>query len=597
MSRSRLLLATATAFGLLLAGTTAPAFALGPIVVPTPTGSNVAVAATLGDVEVTATYSDVAVAGDTYFETYPIEDYDLTGLATVDTVYVISSSADWTGGELEVCIPYNPDAVVGAPAIRSRTWNATTETHEWIDRTTPSAVGMACGVDPWAEYSGEYVLEYTRDPGYIGVPVVTDDYAIDVVAGYGYSDLAGEDGPILTFTLENRSDADLTLGIAIDLAIEGEFDRLWQPVTWPGTGAEGVTEFFAATLAAGVIGEPLSIPEWQGKSFAFYLLSGPDFDTDDGELVAVYDSPDRFVPTVITVDEMSNLGFAIGSEAVVSGGGATPELFPGVEATVTADELTPGDEYELWLAPGLDYFWFYLMGAELPDDAVAVGTGVVDSLGSLSANFEIPTTTPLGSYQLIVGIPDEQFWPAGSYSSFTVTLPADSAEVDIVPTESTVTVELAFNTVAFTFPEAPVGDAVVTASVSTTGPAPDNTFIVGTSPSLYFHLDTTATFEGYVEVCISYDPLQVSGGIPYLYHYSIQPNGSKLWQNISTTRSVGLVCGVTDSFSPFTLGYPVGTTLSGTSECRNGGWATSTSPIFRNQGACVAYFMSKRPPV
>jgi hypothetical protein len=620
MRRSRSVpFAVAASLGLVLTGITAPAFALGPIDVATPTGTDVAVTAELDTVDVTATFSEVFVAGDTYFETYPVGDYDLTGLGTVDTVYGISSSADWTDGELEVCISYNPDAVVGTPTIRSHTWNATTEAFEWIDRTTPSAAGTACGVDPWSEYSGQYVLEYNPDPDFVPpvpvvttpyVPVVTADYAIDVVAGYLDSEWLDGAGPILTLTIENLSDADLTIGLGLDLAVDGEFDRLWQPATWPGTDTDGIAGIFTFTLSSGEVwdGETeegsigsgatgVVIPEWQGKSYAFYRLTGPDRGTDDGELIAVYDSPGRFVSTLITVDEAGVTSFSIGSEAFVSGVGPAPELFPGVEATVTADELTPGDEYELWLAPGLDYFWFYLIGAELPDDAVAVGTGVVDSAGVLSANFEIPSTTPLGRYQLIVGIPDERFWPAGSYSSFTVSFPDDSGQGDIVQSESSVTVELDFNTVAFTFPDPLASDAVVTASVSTTGPTPDSTFVLGTYPSQYFHLDTTASFDGFVEVCITYDPLLVSGGIPYLYHYATQPDGTRRWQNISTVRTEGLVCGLTDSFSPFTLGYPVRGKLTTISQCLSGGWATSTSPLFRNQGACVAYFVSKRQAI
>ena len=30
--------------------------------------------------------------------------------------------------------------------------------------------------------------------------------------------------------------------------------------------------------------------------------------------------------------------------------------------------------------------------------------------------------------------------------------------------------------------------------------------------------------------------------------------------------------------------------LAGKDDCKKGGWATSTAPVFRNQGACVSYF-------
>jgi hypothetical protein len=34
--------------------------------------------------------------------------------------------------------------------------------------------------------------------------------------------------------------------------------------------------------------------------------------------------------------------------------------------------------------------------------------------------------------------------------------------------------------------------------------------------------------------------------------------------------------------------------LTSKSECKNGGWATSTAPVFRNQGGCVSFFASGR---
>jgi hypothetical protein len=33
-------------------------------------------------------------------------------------------------------------------------------------------------------------------------------------------------------------------------------------------------------------------------------------------------------------------------------------------------------------------------------------------------------------------------------------------------------------------------------------------------------------------------------------------------------------------------------TLAGKDECKDGGWMTSTSPPFKNQGDCVSYFAS-----
>lgn len=34
--------------------------------------------------------------------------------------------------------------------------------------------------------------------------------------------------------------------------------------------------------------------------------------------------------------------------------------------------------------------------------------------------------------------------------------------------------------------------------------------------------------------------------------------------------------------------------LSGKDDCKNGGWATSTKPHFKNQGDCVSHFASAK---
>lgn len=36
--------------------------------------------------------------------------------------------------------------------------------------------------------------------------------------------------------------------------------------------------------------------------------------------------------------------------------------------------------------------------------------------------------------------------------------------------------------------------------------------------------------------------------------------------------------------------YTFGVALAGAGECKNGGWATSTAPVFTNQGDCVSHF-------
>lgn len=48
------------------------------------------------------------------------------------------------------------------------------------------------------------------------------------------------------------------------------------------------------------------------------------------------------------------------------------------------------------------------------------------------------------------------------------------------------------------------------------------------------------------------------------------------------------------SFAGTTYGFAAAVVLAGKGECKNGGWATSTSPVFRNQGDCVSSFASNK---
>jgi hypothetical protein len=35
-------------------------------------------------------------------------------------------------------------------------------------------------------------------------------------------------------------------------------------------------------------------------------------------------------------------------------------------------------------------------------------------------------------------------------------------------------------------------------------------------------------------------------------------------------------------------------TLTGKDQCKNGGWSTSTQPVYKNQGECVSHFASSK---
>ncbi len=83
------------------------------------------------------------------------------------------------------------------------------------------------------------------------------------------------------------------------------------------------------------------------------------------------------------------------------------------------------------------------------------------------------------------------------------------------------------------------------------GPPPPAGFVHGTPP-LYYEVGTTAVFTGTARVCVSYAGVSFRGE-PGLWHFS-----SGAWTNITTSVDTvnQVVCGMTDSFSPFALFEP-----------------------------------------
>lgn len=425
------------------------------------------------------------------------------------------------------------------------------------------------------------------------LPVVTPEYEISLTPRFGQNDFTGGDGFVLDLRIVNPTDTDLRIGFAVDLAVQGNLDRLWLPEAWGLTAADEqaqfLVDFFAAPIAPGATFE-LTIPDWPGKTYGFYLLADVAGPADPGQLVGYSTTSGGFVPMVLNLSDPDFARIDLGREATVAGAGANPELFRGVTATVTASGLTPGENLELWLAPDLDYFIFYFLGATLPANAINVGAGTVGPGGVLSTTFEIPANAPLGNYQLIVGNPANRYWPAGSYTSFTVSLPSvTNAATTPLGIAVPVSVPLGATLVDLIFPSV-TGVGQTTVASSTTGPVNDSSFVLASNPYVYYHIDSTATFGGLVEVCITYNPLTLTGGIPWLYHQKQVGPNSYSWQNITTSRVSGKVCGLTNSFSPFTLGYKTEVVLTNKDQCKSGGWATSTVPVFRNQGSCVSHF-------
>lgn len=378
--------------------------------------------------------------------------------------------------------------------------------------------------------------------------------------------------PVLRADIVNNSAETVHLGLGTDFGTQGEVEHLWTPAGW-GDFAEmlsSIDDTFWLTLDPG---ESLAdadggastwanpLPSWSGHTLGIFELSEPPTEgiVPTATPLDLFVQPGGFVPAHTEEAELDHFSQLVGTEARVNSSGGSPDLFPGLSSTVTASGLTPGEQLELWIAPNMDYFAVVLYGGGLPVGAQQVGTGTVGPDGVLDADFTLPSDTVKQSYQLVAGNRGERYWPAGTHSSFEVTDPPNPVTVPSVPGVEA-EIPLTQTTALVTYP---VTSSAGTTTVveSSTGPLPDN-FVMATDPPMYYHLSTTATFSDDVTVCFEYDPVALPGPAPRLYHYDIDRDPAQ-WVDITTSRVEGKVCGLTPSFSPFTIGYPDGFDFGG----------------------------------
>lgn len=122
---------------------------------------------------------------------------------------------------------------------------------------------------------------------------------------------------------------------------------------------------------------------------------------------------------------------------------------------------------------------------------------------------------------------------------------SEGASVLVVPvdlTTGTTPVALTFDSVT--------GAGETTLVTSTSGPTVPSGFNVA---GVYYELTTNATFTGPIEVCVTYDPLLLTGpesDVELLHH------DGTAWVNVTTSVDTlaNVVCGETSSLSPFVVG-------------------------------------------
>ena len=113
------------------------------------------------------------------------------------------------------------------------------------------------------------------------------------------------------------------------------------------------------------------------------------------------------------------------------------------------------------------------------------------------------------------------------------------------PVENAPELSLAFDSVT--------GDGETTVTVTDDGPPPPDGFkVAGLSGTTYLEIDTTATFDGLVEICIDYSDIPITGN-PQRLNFSHYEDGS--WVDITSSNDTVnmILCGLTSSFSFFAI--------------------------------------------
>jgi hypothetical protein len=371
--------------------------------------------------------------------------------------------------------------------------------------------------------------------------------------------------PVYRPDVVNESHRTRYFALGTDFVTPGVIDEIWMPEGWGafeaaaqdvGLAGEFWYELLPGQSMSGTGRFPDGLPAWSGHTITIFELESAPEPAPAAAPAATpllsITTPGRHVPADLTVGDLDNISAAMGERATVSGSGPVPEVFAGVTATVTASDLPPGEQLELWITRDTSYAFVQIFGGGLAVGSIKVGEGTVTPGGDLAATFTVPAGTPDGIYQLLAGVRAERYWPAGTYDDFQVSQPSTvlSALSPESPTEP-VSIPIEGATVlSLTYPSgASAGETTVIPS--STGPLPTG-FQLTSDPPLYLHIDSTVEFDGAVTVCIAYDEDLVPTP-PQIYHFD--PVLFE-WQQITTSRTPGVVCGTTSSFSPFVLGIP-----------------------------------------
>ncbi|MEO8096011.1 MAG: hypothetical protein ABI632_13930, partial [Pseudolysinimonas sp.] len=351
-------------------------------------------------------------------------------------------------------------------------------------------------------------------------------------------------------SLHNTSAATIAFGLSATMHSVDTFEPVWT------TAWDDLAEFSRADVAPGQTYEA-QIPAWSGMGISVMR----DIDTTPISTLE-YRIPGQWFAFDVQQVSATDIALQFGHRVTVTP--AVGRKNESLHVSVAGLSLTSA---EVWVVPAAE---LDLISEGQWDfgttNATSLGT-VPISAGAVSASVQFPDLA-VGDYAVLVGEAGGDFVPGGPRIIFSeetgdATMfnlqieageprsltPAGNA-VDVQPLDQN-----GSQPVSFSFPtESAPGTTRVT--TSTTGPTPTGfTTLTGTASPAYYELETTATFGGQVEVCISFD---TTGLTPeeaedqHLYHFV-----AGVWQDITSSAEVGLVCGLTTSFSPFAIGRPL----------------------------------------
>jgi len=369
----------------------------------------------------------------------------------------------------------------------------------------------------------------------------------------------------------NLSTEVIHLGFGADLREQGTTDYFWLEGGLALGEGFGFSDLGQAVIEPGVTYEEGFLPRWSGMTYSFFS----DIDTTPillGEFVndglylsfdvqyvdGIPDSlqvgyPPTIRPSVARAAESIRIDSEVGTDWPEPNIGVWIQEIPTDASNVVLDSfLLRG------LIGGLP-------GDQISDNLLFVGSLAVSG-NRAGGNVTLPADLLPADYVLLLGN-DGVGWPGGpilgSLPSSTLSVPANNLTIEPgAPRGSTepgtavpVTPLDQFGTtpVSFSFDQVTAG-GTTTVTTSTSGPASTAFTLLGGANSVYYELSTTATFNGNVTVCLTYDPAGLTvaqQNAIALFHFT-----GGAWGNITTARSPGQVCGVTNSFSPFALGIP-----------------------------------------